>query len=79
MRSIFHPLALFLWVKNTHCQRIKSLTLKKYDLIVAGNGTSWNITSVSDRKWNDNDLNQLKQVPGSAFEVIANGAIRKEC
>ncbi|BAZ23547.1 hypothetical protein NIES4073_44360 [Kalymmatonema gypsitolerans NIES-4073] len=53
--------------------------LKKYGLIVADNGTSWNITGAPDRRWNDDDLNQLKQVPGSAFEVIASGAIRKEC
>ena len=65
--------------RYTGLARVILNALKKYGLIVADNGTSWNITGAPDRRWNDNDLNQLKQVPGSAFEVVASGAIRKEC
>jgi hypothetical protein len=50
--------------------------LKRYGMIVADNGTSWYITGGSDRRWNDNDLNQLKTVPGSAFEAVQTGRIR---
>jgi hypothetical protein len=47
--------------------------LKRYGLIVADNGSSWYITGAPDRRWNDEDLNQLKNVPGSAFEAVRTG------
>jgi hypothetical protein len=47
--------------------------LKRYGMFVADNGTSWYITGASDRRWNDDDLNQLKTVPGSAFEAVDTG------
>ncbi len=50
--------------------------LKRYGLIVADNGSSWYITGAPDRRWNDEDLNQLKSVPGSAFEAVRTGPIR---
>ncbi len=49
--------------------------LKKYGLIVADNGSDWFITGASDTHWNDEDLNQLKTVPGSAFEAVYTGQI----
>jgi hypothetical protein len=51
--------------------------LKRYGMINADNGTSLYITGASDRRWNDEDLNQLKTVPGSAFEVVRTGVIRR--
>ena len=39
-------------------------------MIVADNGSSWFITGAADPRWNDDDLNQLKTVPGSAFEAV---------
>jgi hypothetical protein len=51
--------------------------LKRYGMYVADNGSSWFITGASDRRWNDEDLNQLKTVPGSAFEAVYTGAIRR--
>ncbi|GAA6616605.1 hypothetical protein [Scytonema sp. NUACC26] len=65
--------------KYTGHARVILNALKKYGLIVAENGTSWNIMGTPDRRWNDNELNQLKRVPGSAFEVVASGAIREKC
>jgi hypothetical protein len=44
--------------------------LKRYGMIVADNGSSWYISGASDPRWDDEDLNQLKRVPGSAFETI---------
>ena len=38
--------------------------LKKYGMIVADNGSNWFITGAADTRWNDDDLNQLKTVPG---------------
>jgi hypothetical protein len=47
--------------------------LKKYGLIVADNGSNWYISGAADSRWDDDDLNQLKTVPGSAFEVVNTG------
>jgi hypothetical protein len=49
--------------------------LKRFGLIVADNGSSWYITGAPDPRWNDEDLNQLKTVPGSAFEAVRTGPI----
>ncbi|MFI4991141.1 MAG: hypothetical protein ACHQHO_09565 [Solirubrobacterales bacterium] len=49
--------------------------LKRYGLIVADNGSSWYITGAPDRRWSDEDLDQLKTVPGSAFEAVRSGPI----
>jgi hypothetical protein len=48
--------------------------LKNYGMIVADNGSSWYVTGSADKRWDDNDLNQLKTVPGSAFEAVNTGA-----
>ena len=49
--------------------------LKRYGLIVADNGSTWFITGSADPRFDDNDLNQLKSVPGAAFEVVNTGAV----
>ena len=51
--------------------------LKRYGMIVADNGSSWSITGASDPRWDDEDLNQLKTVPGSAFEAVRTGSIER--
>ena len=50
--------------------------LQRYGLIVADNGSPWYITGAPDPRWKDEDLNQLKTVPGSAFEAVQSGPIR---
>jgi hypothetical protein len=49
--------------------------LKRYGLIVADNGSSWYITGAPDPRFRDEDLDQLKRVPGSAFEAVRSGPI----
>jgi hypothetical protein len=49
--------------------------LRRYGLIVADNGSSWYITGAPDPRWRDEDLDQLKRVPGSAFEAVRTGPI----
>lgn len=49
--------------------------LKTYGMIVADNGTSWFVSGATDPRWNDDDLNQLKTVPGAAFEVVQTGPV----
>ena len=49
--------------------------LKTYGMIVADNGTNFYITGAADPRWDDTDLDQLKSVPGSAFEVVDTGPV----
>jgi hypothetical protein len=51
--------------------------LKRYGMFNADNGTSWYITGALDRRWNDDDLAQLRTVPGGAFEAVATGPLRR--
>jgi hypothetical protein len=51
------------------------VALKKYGMLLADNGSDWYITGATDSRWDDNDLNQLKSVPASAFEVVETGPI----
>ena len=61
-----------------HGESLVILTaLKRYGMIVADNGSSWFVSGSTDSRWSDNDLNQLKSVPGTAFEAVATGQIQR--
>jgi hypothetical protein len=47
--------------------------LRRYGVMVADNGSNWFITGATDARWDDENLNQLKDVPGAAFEVVDTG------
>ena len=49
--------------------------LKKYGMILADNGSNWYISGAPDPRWDDDDLNNLKNVKGSNFEVVQMGTI----
>ena len=53
--------------------------MKHYGLIVADNGSNWFFSGTSDRRWDDENLNQLKRIPGSAFEVVKSAAAIRPC
>jgi hypothetical protein len=59
----------------TGMSRVILEALRTYGMIVADNGTSWFITGATDPRWDDEDLDQLKTVPGDAFEVVQTGEI----
>ncbi len=59
----------------TGAARVILEALQHYGLIVADNGSNWFISGATDPRWNDEDLDQLKTVPGSAFEVVYTGEI----
>jgi hypothetical protein len=44
--------------------------LKKYGMIVADNGSDWYVSGTADPRWNDTELNTLKALRGSNFEVV---------
>ncbi len=59
--------------------RAIAIALKRYGVIVADNGSNWFVSGTSDRRWNDENLNALKQIPGSAFEVVRSAAPIHSC
>ncbi len=44
--------------------------LKTYGMIVADNGSDWFVSGTADARWNDMEMNTLKQLRGSDFEVV---------
>lgn len=48
--------------------------LKTYGAIVADNGSNFYVSGASDSRWDDDALSDLKDIPGSAFEVVDTGA-----
>jgi hypothetical protein len=56
--------------------RVIAVALARYGLIVADNGSNWFFQGATDARWDDEDLAQLKRVPGTAFEVVDTGPVR---
>jgi hypothetical protein len=44
--------------------------MKKYGMILADNGSNLFFQGTPDARWDDNDLDNLKNIPGSDFEVV---------
>jgi hypothetical protein len=53
--------------------------MKQYGFFIADNGSNWFFSGTSDRRWNDQNLDQLKSIPGSAFEVVQSAAPIHRC
>jgi hypothetical protein len=51
--------------------------LKRYGMIVADNGSGWFITGAPDPRLDDEQLEQLKRVPGTAFEAVRSGPLTR--
>jgi len=49
--------------------------MKKYGIILADNGSAIFISGVPDSRWNNTDLNNLKSIAASNFEVVQMGTI----
>jgi hypothetical protein len=55
--------------------RVIAEAMKTYGLIVADNGSNWFFQGAPSPTWDDDDLNQLKRIPGTAFEVVDTGPV----
>jgi len=51
------------------CQTVLT-TMKTYGLILADNGSSWYFQGTQDRRWTVAEVDQLKQIPASAFVAV---------
>lgn len=49
--------------------------LKTYGMILADNGGDWFVSGAPDSRWNSREINALKQVRGSDFEVVRMGPL----
>jgi len=54
----------------TGASLVIATALKKYGMILADNGSNWYISGTSNASFDDDNLNQLKSLPGDAFEVV---------
>jgi hypothetical protein len=58
--------------------RVIATAMQRYGLIVADNGSNWFFQGAPNPGWNDDDLNQLKSIPGTAFEVVDTGPVQAD-
>jgi hypothetical protein len=49
--------------------------LKTYGMFVADNGSNWYISGAPDSRWDDDELGELKSIPGKNFEVVKMGTV----
>lgn len=59
------------WASNE--VQVICTALKTYGMFVADNGADWYLSGAPDSRWDDDRLGDLKDVPGSAFEVVETG------
>jgi hypothetical protein len=59
----------------TGAARVILVAMQRYGVIVADNGSNWFFGGATDPRWNDQDLDQLKGVPGAAFEAVESGPV----
>lgn len=55
--------------------RVIAVAMQTYGVIVADNGSNWFFQGAPSSGWVDADLNQLKSIPGSAFEAVDTGPV----
>lgn len=57
--------------------RVIAIALQRYGMFVADTGGNWYVSGSADRRWRDDDLEQLKAIPGAAFEVVRSGPLQR--
>jgi hypothetical protein len=55
--------------------RVILQALKTYGMILADNGSNWYVSGAPDPRWDDGELNTLKQLTGADFEVVEMGHV----
>jgi hypothetical protein len=59
----------------TPCQTVVT-AMMRYGLILADNGSNWFFTGTSDERWTGDQVDQLKQIPASAFQAVDESCLR---
>lgn len=55
--------------------RVIAEALKNYGVIVADQGPNWMISGVGDARWDDRDMNQIRNISLTDFEYVDNGPV----
>jgi hypothetical protein len=50
--------------------------MKRYGMVLADNGSAWYFQGTSDERWPNDLLDELKQIPASAFEAVDTSGLR---
>src|SRR5262249_20169781 len=50
--------------------RVVAEAMKRYGAVIADNGSPWFFSGTQDPRWNNSQLNALKSLRGSDFEVV---------
>ena len=54
---------------NPHARTIAT-AMKRYGAFIADNGSNWYLSGTSDKRWTDGIIEPLRDIPGTAFEVV---------
>jgi hypothetical protein len=63
---------------NPHARSIAQ-ALKQYGAFIADNGSNWYLSGTSDKRWTDAIIEPLRDIPGTAFEVVRSAAPIHTC
>ena len=63
---------------NPHARAIAQ-ALKQYGALIADNGSNWYLSGTSDKRWTDAIIEPLRDIPGTAFEVVRSAAPVHAC
>jgi len=55
--------------------KVIATALKEYGVIVADQGPEFMISGTGDARWDDQNMNQIRNIPTSAFEYVDNGPV----
>ena len=50
--------------------RVILTALKRYEMILADNGSAYDISGAPDPGWDDDELRELQAIKGSMFEAV---------
>jgi hypothetical protein len=57
--------------------RIVATALQRYGAILADNGSPWFFSGAPDSRWNNDDLQTLRRLHGSDFEVVDTSSLKR--
>jgi len=61
----------------TGVSRVVVVALQRYGMLLIDNGSDFTIGGATDTRWPDPNLEQLKSLPGSAFEAVRVGTLHQ--
>ncbi len=56
--------------------RVLLTALKTYGMILADNGSPWYVSGAPNPRWNDDELHDLNNIAGDAFEAVDTSSLR---